>query len=248
MNARKAYIVCASPRSGSGVLCEALWTTGRAGQPDEYFGRETMPIYWQKWGVRDYPDYVRRMISMTTTANGIFGVKIHALHRLLIDEVFRGQSDGSPTTGLDRLVDHLPNVEFVWLRRRDRVRQAISWSRASLNQQFYRRRGDPVSAMGFPFDFDDILERCQELKNFDRFWDGFLRHRGIDPLRLFYEDDLEHDFRAGTRRALDWIGVDNVDGLNISSTFCKQSDELSERYCERFKTMLANRPSVESVP
>src|SRR5687767_6906049 len=33
----KAYLVCATPRSGSTLLCEALKATGVAGRPGEYF-------------------------------------------------------------------------------------------------------------------------------------------------------------------------------------------------------------------
>ena len=32
-----AYLVCATPRSGSTLLCEALKGTGVAGRPEEYF-------------------------------------------------------------------------------------------------------------------------------------------------------------------------------------------------------------------
>jgi LPS sulfotransferase NodH len=31
------YLVCATPRSGSTLLCESLKATGRAGRPEEYF-------------------------------------------------------------------------------------------------------------------------------------------------------------------------------------------------------------------
>jgi trehalose 2-sulfotransferase len=40
MNAQpptRCYLVCATPRSGSTLLCEALASTGVAGRPDEYF-------------------------------------------------------------------------------------------------------------------------------------------------------------------------------------------------------------------
>jgi LPS sulfotransferase NodH len=34
---RRCYLVCATPRSGSTLLCEGLTSTGVAGRPDEYF-------------------------------------------------------------------------------------------------------------------------------------------------------------------------------------------------------------------
>src|SRR6201991_2549603 len=33
----RSYLVCATPRSGSTLLCEALKSTGVAGRPEEYF-------------------------------------------------------------------------------------------------------------------------------------------------------------------------------------------------------------------
>src|SRR5919204_6001172 len=33
----RSYLICATPRSGSTLLCEALKSTGVAGVPDEYF-------------------------------------------------------------------------------------------------------------------------------------------------------------------------------------------------------------------
>src|SRR6267142_4337583 len=37
-----SYLVCATPRSGSTLLCEALSNTGLAGRPEEYF--ETLKV------------------------------------------------------------------------------------------------------------------------------------------------------------------------------------------------------------
>src|SRR5215207_8545306 len=36
-DAKRSYLVCATPRSGSTLLCEALKSTGVAGVPAEYF-------------------------------------------------------------------------------------------------------------------------------------------------------------------------------------------------------------------
>ncbi|MGZ5376146.1 MAG: Stf0 family sulfotransferase, partial [Solirubrobacterales bacterium] len=37
MKPARSYLVCATPRSGSTLLCEALKSTGVAGRPEEYF-------------------------------------------------------------------------------------------------------------------------------------------------------------------------------------------------------------------
>ena len=37
MTAERSYLVCATPRSGSTLVCQALKATGVAGNPEEYF-------------------------------------------------------------------------------------------------------------------------------------------------------------------------------------------------------------------
>ena len=37
MHPTRSYLICATPRSGSTLLCEALTNTGVAGNPKEYF-------------------------------------------------------------------------------------------------------------------------------------------------------------------------------------------------------------------
>ena len=47
-----AYLVCATPRSGSTLLCRALTATGVAGRPEEYF--EARPATSRPPEPRDY--------------------------------------------------------------------------------------------------------------------------------------------------------------------------------------------------
>ena len=37
MTPERSYLVCATPRSGSTMVCKALWETGVAGRPEEYY-------------------------------------------------------------------------------------------------------------------------------------------------------------------------------------------------------------------
>ena len=37
MTPERSYLVCATPRSGSTLVCKALRDTGVAGRPEEYF-------------------------------------------------------------------------------------------------------------------------------------------------------------------------------------------------------------------
>ena len=54
METNTSYLICATPRSGSFLLCEALKNTGIAGNPEEYFWRGDEPFWKERWGVSNY--------------------------------------------------------------------------------------------------------------------------------------------------------------------------------------------------
>jgi LPS sulfotransferase NodH len=77
MSPKFSYIICATPRSGSYLLCEALRNTGVAGQPTEYVS-PTFESYWAaKWGTQTYREYLNKVLEVGTSANGVFGLKVH---------------------------------------------------------------------------------------------------------------------------------------------------------------------------
>src|ERR1044072_7957271 len=100
---RLAYFVCATPRSGSTLFCEALTATGIAGRPAEYFealrGTDVprqpheyfdlpdaevealLPRVAQQptaelAGAADYRDYVAWAREQGATPNGVFAAKL----------------------------------------------------------------------------------------------------------------------------------------------------------------------------
>lgn len=77
------YLLCATPRSGSTLLCGLLRSTGVAGRPESYFRREVIPDYADRWrvphtadGLVDIAAYVRAVVAAGSTPNGVCGVRI----------------------------------------------------------------------------------------------------------------------------------------------------------------------------
>src|SRR5579884_3357376 len=80
-----SYIIAATPRSGSTLLCDLLSGTGIAGQPHSYYRREDILDYAREWRVsspngiggevfeRTYLEAVRRAGA---TQTGIFGLRL----------------------------------------------------------------------------------------------------------------------------------------------------------------------------
>src|SRR5437899_2678408 len=79
MRPKQSYLICATPRSGSYLLCEALTNTSLAGRPTEFFDlhqEKKLLDYWQLT-VNEYDQYISKVFSLGTTPNGVFGAKIH---------------------------------------------------------------------------------------------------------------------------------------------------------------------------
>jgi len=158
---RCSYIIYATPRSGSTLLCEALTNTGLAGKPGEPFeglketGRPRRPLEYFT-GVEDaelvallggsegpppaypafthYAEYLASIIEQATTPNGVFGTKL--MWGYLDDFVSNLRIIPSYSTlpVPQLLATVFPNLHHITVTRRDKVRQAVSLWKAIQTQ------------------------------------------------------------------------------------------------------------------
>jgi LPS sulfotransferase NodH len=158
---RCSYLICATPRSGSTLLCEALINTGLAGRPEEYFealkesGRPRRPLEYFT-GVEDadliellgdsegpppahpayenYAEYLASVIERGTTPNGVFGAKV--MWEYLDDFISNLRTiphhSSQPVPQL--LASIFPHLHYIMVIRRDKVRQAVSLWKALQTQ------------------------------------------------------------------------------------------------------------------
>jgi trehalose 2-sulfotransferase len=196
-----SYLVCATPRSGSSLLCGLLAGTGVAGRPEEYFWRGDEGSWSQRWGVSGFADYLRAAIAHGSTPNGVFGAKVmygylpDLLGSLVELPGGRGLDDRSL---LERV---FPNLCCLWIWREDVVAQAVSWSKALQTNVW--SVGDERAPAATPprFDFEQIHELVGRAVAGRVGWQRWFRAHDIEPLAIRYED-LAADMPGATRRAL----------------------------------------------
>ena len=170
--ADRGYVICATARSGSTYLCQLLASTGQLGKPIEYFNtrarrKDTDPNYPEE--PRAQLDIVR---SMGATPNGIYAVKVmpwqYSRANKKID-VFRD----------------LPNLNFVRLRRRDLLGQAISVARVQQTGQFIASQQPRRKAV---YDAEGIRSCLLAVQARESAWDRTMLEFGVQPLTFEYED------------------------------------------------------------
>jgi trehalose 2-sulfotransferase len=263
--ATSSYLVCATQRSGSTLLCESLKSTGAAGRPEEFFearvrtGRPRTaagyfrepgapdigdilgdperqgdaPDYSLVEGIDDYADHLERSFGLGTTPNGVFGAKLMWGH---LDDFaeFAGRLPAFRGLPLEDLLPAVfPRPRYVWVTRRDKVRQAVSLWKAIQNQAW---RGNAAEAEHEPIYHEAALDHLVKmLADHDTHWESFFARTGIEPLVISYEDDLSRGPEQAVRRVLRHLDLSVPPGWRAPEHMSRQADERSDRWVAQYR-------------
>jgi LPS sulfotransferase NodH len=270
----RSYLVCATQRSGSTLLCELLKDTGVAGRPEEYFEamRDTgvpprprdfleglaapglgiedesepseAPAYSSLVGLADYRAHLERTFALGTTPNGIFGAKL-MFNQLGELRALAGRLPEYAGLDLDSLFKRLFGApRYIWVSRGDRLRQAVSMWRALQTRRWRADGGGAQATSQYHGEAIDHLARRFDAE--DDGWRRFFSRHRIKPLTVTYEDDLERDPEATVRRALQWIGVSAPVGWRPRQPMLRQADALSDEWIAAYhRDPVAPRSTAE---
>jgi LPS sulfotransferase NodH len=260
----KVLVIASIARSGSSLLCEDLRLTGGAGVPKEYLnprtirsdgslselrlhpprrrtsarialrfsattrGHASSPI--RLYSARQVTSYLRRCVSLRTTPNGVFSLKVQPEH---------WQRQPTGTSPLGAALRDIPS-SWVFLRRSDRLRQAISWAKADQTAQWVSAQ--PAAAMRTPsYDEQLITRMLDRIKEEEEHWEEYFQAHRIETLRITYEDYCQ-DRVAGIMTISAFAGL----GVTPSrlSDMPRQADDLNEEWRARY---LSSHPTANGV-
>lgn len=228
------YIIASTMRTGSYLLCEGLESTGRAGHPQEIFCPDRRGQYTERWSLPPkigIHEFIRTAHEKGTTANGVFGTKIHAHHVVPLAEECGFTHE--PWRILPQL---FPNAKYIHLRRRNRRAQAISWYRAEITNEWWRIPGVKdwdLTGRQPEFNAPQIRQLEIVLAQQQKDWDDFFARNKVDVLTMDYED-LAADYRAHVADTLELIGENPALAEALPEPrMVRQSDDISEDWQRR---------------
>ena len=237
--ARRSYLVCSVQRAGSWLLCHALEDSGVLGRPAEYFHRGDEPFWRGRWrisGAASEDAFLCAVQRQPVTPNGVWGAKM--MWNYLDDAVARlrawprlgaAADAGDPEV----LAAAFPGLRYLWLRREDKLRQAISWWRAAATGQ-YELAPDEMPAEPPAFDREAIGRLLRYAQACEAGWQDWFAAHSIRPLEIVYEDLIEDVDRAA-RNVAGFLGVSWPAGLApVRPRMRRQADQRTERLAALF--------------
>lgn len=218
------YFLAGLPRTGAGIRDDLRPTDG--------------PAYSDLTTVDGWAAHLERTFALGTTTNGIFGAKL-MWNQLPDVEQHAGAIERfaglSRLELLEALFDGDLGVRFVWMRRRDKVRQAISLWRALQTRSW--RLEHPGGAEHPPrlsYSFGGIEHLRRRLSADDEAWGRFFAGHEIDALELVYEEDVELDPEGSVHRVAALVDAALSAGWAPQARMLRQADRLSDDWYEAY--------------
>lgn len=224
------YLLASLPRAGSTHFSHVLWQTGCLGAPLEYLNFQPLgPYGFATSSILLQQQLWRSVLRRRCSPNGIFGLKAFVMQLQDLEE------SNSPLLA-DVLATMLPRGRprhIVYLRRRDRPAQIVSYARASLSGVW---RKEQESARAEPIEYsEEALEAAQRGIAFqEEVWERMFNDLRIEPLALWHEDVLASP-AAAVRQVADYVGVaiDPAAAVEVPQ-IQKQSEGDARRWIERY--------------
>lgn len=178
----RGYIIFAQQRTGSTLLSNILKKTRKLGNPQEHL-QDNILQYFTHTNL-DFREWLEGLFRFSFTTNGFSGTKIITTHFLEVME----------TNGLqaEDFRGFLADKKIIYLRRMNRLRQAISYAKARRSGVWHIREGREIRAANQenkrPIDAAYLDEIMEWIDHEDRQMVEFFLRAGIRPLELYYED------------------------------------------------------------
>lgn len=233
----RVVFVCFTNRSGSNLLTDIVHQAGCGVQiAAEDFNSSEVLQTARDQGCSSFDEYLAFVIKRTTR-NATCFLKIGASQLLWLSN--RGF-----------IADFMPNSRYIFVRRRDKIAQAVSLYILNNTGQYLRSAGKrPHSRPNF--DRDAIAQELMWIVDNEKLFAYFFALHDLPFLEVWYED-LVHSprdclveiARHCGLAARSWLNLDNI-GLHKAQVQ-RQRSELKQSFYNRLKRGFAfNTPAPE---
>ena len=240
----KSYRIWTAPRTGYTLLAKMLEMTGKAGRPGEHINLYEEGSFQVKYGVAAYDELKHKIWDAGSDGGEIFACKIDG-HAHSIQLVIKELSElkGVKEQTIERQFWHefFPNCKDIYLTRRNKVRQAVSWWKAIQDGTWHLRIEEQRSQTPDFYDgkyiFDAIHHLFKETCLREASIQDYFEKLKISPLTIVYEDMIK-DVGHTIKEILIFLEVETAGLMIPDLPFKRTSDAVSEEWVSRFRDEL----------
>lgn len=229
--ARVLTILFAS-RAGSNYFGQLLSGTGNFVEIGESFAPHQLEKIRDRYGLADLHAAAQWMIDNRGTPRA-FGFKA-------------GFYVLTAAAELGFLPEVLDRAEFVLLRRRDRVAQAISRVKGKLSGRMHSLQAEGRLLSDDDYDADAIADHLKRVIKVEAQLAEFVTRLGKSAPVIYYEDICAQP-EAHVTRVCKQLGLEMPDDYNPAARvrLSVLRDDLSARWAERFRRENADMPGMD---
>jgi LPS sulfotransferase NodH len=226
----RTYLLASVPRAGSTYFSHVLWRTGCLGAPLEYLNFEPAGPYGFAAKSPDMQQRLwRSVLRRRCSPNGVFGLKVFPIQL----EQLNHNNPPLLEEVLSVMLTKDGERRVVYLRRRNRVAQVVSYARASLSGVWRKEQErEGVPAPDYSQEALDAAERGIAFQ--EEVWARMFDDLRVEPLELWHEDVLAGP-AAAAQQVAGYVGVpiDPAAAVQVPE-IVKQSEGDARRWIERY--------------
>lgn len=236
-----ALIICATPRSGTTLLCDLLAETGATGRPNSFYRAESIGHFARELGIADGSDFERRYLA-AIVAEGRGGTDLFSMRvmwpsvatmRDTLATVFPNEASDA-----GRIAAAFGTPLYLLVERQDKVAQAISRIKAEQSGLWHRAADGSVREQGGAYrapayDRAAIEASIAETEAHQAEWRNWFAREGVTPTELTYEE-LSADPVGAIRRLLLMLDRDPAAADRVAPRTSKLADATSREWAQRY--------------
>jgi len=239
-----SYIIASTQRSGTHLLCSILRSTGIAGSPEEFFMSKPGETWEERWNAPSRAGHIARVLQDNTGANGVFGAVVMWSYFERMLQMLQEVRKYNRFSGAELLAELFNRPKYIWMRRRNRVEQAVSWAMACQTGVWAQKGGVTSQPCATPnFDFKVIDEWCNRIAAHEASWANYFRENQIEPVVLYYED-IVASHRTAAERVLEFLALPLPHRMEIPTPAVeKQANEISAQWAASYRKLKSKQTS-----
>ena len=226
-----SYLICSHPRSGSHLLASLLASIN-IGNPDEFWANE---LYSYDPPPKTQYENCKNILDKGTS-NKVWGgwVHWHHLPRLVNILNMLNIDKDKDKYFVEALESIFPKLKYIYLTRRNKIRQAISWAKLNVLRKWEIREKQNKEPL-FEIDNSEIYRLFNTISSYESYFETFFYIHDISVCRVYYEEFLsEESQQLAIQRILKFLGIHFTAPLQLSTPLYKMAGEHSEKIYEDF--------------